>query len=142
MGAYGGAGNMYNPWGSAPAVTGASPTTTTPATTAPESTPTSGAAPTPAFNPFAAFGGAPGAPAGGVNPMASYWAQQMAAMGAGAGIGATPAQPTQPPEERFQVQLQQLNEMGFWDAAKNIRALLAAGGNVNGAIEMLFSGSI
>ncbi|KAF9300940.1 hypothetical protein BGZ91_009685, partial [Linnemannia elongata] len=72
-----------------------------------------------------------------------YWAQQMAAMGAGAGIGAAaPAQPQEPPEVRFQVQLQQLNEMGFWDAAKNIRALLAAGGNVHAAIEMLFSGNI
>ncbi|CAJ0650059.1 2596_t:CDS:2 [Entrophospora sp. SA101] len=35
----------------------------------------------------------------------------------------------QQPEERFQVQLQQLNDMGFWDAQKNIRALLASGGN-------------
>ncbi|KAG0235318.1 hypothetical protein B0O80DRAFT_437370 [Mortierella sp. GBAus27b] len=53
--------------------------------------------------------------------------------------GQTP-QP-QRPEERFEVQLKQLNDMGFWDAARNIRALLAAGGNVNGAIEILFSGS-
>ncbi|KAG0329991.1 hypothetical protein BGZ99_009435 [Dissophora globulifera] len=76
--------------------------------------------------------------------MAQYWAQQMAAMGGGAGFGgaAAPAQPQEPPEVRFQVQLQQLNDMGFWDAAKNIRALLAAGGNINGAIEMLFSDTV
>ncbi|KAI8361771.1 hypothetical protein BD560DRAFT_484122 [Blakeslea trispora] len=49
---------------------------------------------------------------------------------------------SRPPEERFQVQLQQLNEMGFWDAAKNMRALTATGGNVNAAIEMLFNGNI
>ncbi|CAI2166154.1 2732_t:CDS:2 [Funneliformis geosporum] len=53
-----------------------------------------------------------------------------------------PSTPQQPPEERFQTQLQQLNEMGFWDAQKNIRALLACGGNVNAAIEMLLSGTI
>ncbi|CAG8521853.1 1679_t:CDS:2 [Paraglomus brasilianum] len=43
------------------------------------------------------------------------------------------------PAERYQVQLQQLNEMGFWDAQRNIRALLACGGNVNAAIEYLLS---
>ncbi|KAF9370645.1 Ubiquilin-4, partial [Mortierella sp. AD011] len=138
MGAFGGApGNMYNPWGASttePATT--TPASTTPATTGATTTPTTTGT-TPAFNPFATLGGAPGT--GGVNPMAQYWAQQMAAMNAAGGFGgaATPAQPQEPPEVRFQVQLQQLNEMGFWDAAKNIRALLAAGGNVNAAIEML-----
>ncbi|CAJ0916660.1 18933_t:CDS:2 [Entrophospora sp. SA101] len=54
------------------------------------------------------------------------------------GLGVPPTTaPTIPPEERFQVQLQQLNDMGFWDAQKNIRALLASGGNVNAAIELL-----
>ncbi|PVU93838.1 hypothetical protein BB561_002995 [Smittium simulii] len=52
---------------------------------------------------------------------------------------AAPAVSSVPPEERFSVQLAQLNEMGFWDAPKNIRALLATGGNVNAAIEMLLS---
>jgi len=68
----------------------------------------------PPFNPFAAFG----------SPMLQ-----------------NAAAPTdnRPPEERFQVQLQQLNEMGLWDAAKNIRALQATNGDVNAAIEMLFS---
>ncbi|KAI7821967.1 hypothetical protein BC939DRAFT_454369 [Gamsiella multidivaricata] len=143
MGAFGGApGNMYNPWASPAPASTTTPTATTqssnPTSATATTTPTSGAAP--ASNPFAALGGAPGT---GVNPMAQYWAQQMAAMG-GAGFGGTaaPAQSQEPPEVRFQVQLQQLNEMGFYDAARNIRALLAAGGNVNGAIEMLFSGSI
>ncbi|KAF9993711.1 hypothetical protein BGZ65_010731 [Modicella reniformis] len=151
-GAYGGApGGLYNPWSStAPLTTPASTTTTTsnPSTNIATGTPpTSGTEPptsgiaAPPFNPFVGMGGAPGT--GGPNPMAQYWAQQMAAMsGTGFGAATTPAQPQEPPEVRFQVQLQQLNEMGFWDAAKNIRALLAAGGNVNGAIELLFSDNI
>jgi hypothetical protein len=43
----------------------------------------------------------------------------------------------EPPEVRFQNQLQQLTDMGFYDADANIRALLASGGNVNLAIERL-----
>lgn len=45
------------------------------------------------------------------------------------------------PEIRFQAQLSQLNDMGFFDADENIRALLATGGNVNAAIERLLNGS-
>ncbi|KAF9366048.1 hypothetical protein BGX34_006588 [Mortierella sp. NVP85] len=99
-------------------------------------------------NPFSAMGGAATGTTGGVagNPMASFWAQQMGAMRATtAGTEALHPSPSgqqqQGPEERFEVQLKQLNDMGFWDAAKNIRALQAAGGNVNSAIELLFSGS-
>lgn len=85
-------------------------------------------------NPFASFGNVPA-----VDPQLQ---QRMASLfGTGGGVPAAAAAPadTRSPEERFQVQLQQLNEMGFWDATKNIRALLATGGNVNAAIEMLFS---
>ncbi|KAI7907622.1 uncharacterized protein BX663DRAFT_425489 [Cokeromyces recurvatus] len=78
-------------------------------------------------NPFASFGNVP--------PIDPQLQQRMAAL-----FGSSPAPvDNRPPEERFQVQLQQLNEMGFWDAAKNIRALTATGGNVNAAIEMLFN---
>lgn len=52
------------------------------------------------------------------------------------GASAAPAN-QDPPEVRFQSQLAQLNDMGFWDAEANIRALLATGGNVNAAIELL-----
>lgn len=48
----------------------------------------------------------------------------------------------EPPEIRFQSQLAQLNEMGFYDADENIRVLTATGGNVNAAIERLLSGNI
>ncbi|KAL5514159.1 hypothetical protein ACEPAG_2247 [Sanghuangporus baumii] len=37
-------------------------------------------------------------------------------------------------------QLQQLQDMGFSDAAQNVRALLAIGGNVNAAIEYILGG--
>ena len=44
-----------------------------------------------------------------------------------------------PPEERFATQLVQLQEMGFFDAAENIRALTMTNGNVEAAVEWLFS---
>ncbi|CCL99058.1 uncharacterized protein FIBRA_01069 [Fibroporia radiculosa] len=58
------------------------------------------------------------------------------------GLGAAPAAPadTRAPEERFQVQLQQLQDMGFTNASQNVRALLATGGNVHSAIEYILSG--
>ena len=46
---------------------------------------------------------------------------------------------SEPPEVRFQNQLSQLNDMGFFDADENIRALLSTGGNVNAAIEKLLN---
>ena len=119
-------------------------------------------------NPFALFGGlsppagtgnVPGATTGpsdtnsapGIDPS---FMQQMLALGSfggpGAGglgsydpVGLTHTQPpsdTRPPEERFQVQLQQLQDMGFANASQNVRALLATGGNVHGAIEYILSG--
>jgi ubiquilin len=45
----------------------------------------------------------------------------------------------EPPEIRFQTQLSQLNDMGFFDADENIQALLSTGGNVNAAIEKLLN---
>lgn len=42
-----------------------------------------------------------------------------------------------PPEQRFQIQLEQLATMGFHDRAANIQALVASGGDVNAAIERL-----
>lgn len=57
--------------------------------------------------------------------------------GLGVPPAAAPASTQPPPEERFQVQLQQLQDMGFYDATSNVRALLATGGNVNAAVEYL-----
>ncbi|PPQ81614.1 hypothetical protein CVT25_013589 [Psilocybe cyanescens] len=163
----GGGGGFGSPFG-APPPSFPAPGTPNPnpnATPAnPSSTPTSPPSTTaPAANPFnlfAGLGGAPGAGAGGgafgdANPFGANPAlmQQMFGLGSPYGPGAgglggyggaatTPAAPadTRPPEERFQVQLQQLQDMGFTNAQQNVRALLATGGNVQGAIDYIFSG--
>lgn len=57
--------------------------------------------------------------------------------GAGA-FGAAPPD-NRPPEERYATQLRQLNEMGLHDFDKNVQALGRSGGDVNGALEWLFS---
>ncbi|KAH8115848.1 ubiquitin-domain-containing protein [Phellopilus nigrolimitatus] len=58
------------------------------------------------------------------------------------GLGAAPASPadTRSPEERFEVQLQQLRDMGFLETRQNVRALLATGGDVQGAVEYILGG--
>jgi len=101
------------------------------------------------------FGAAGGAGGGGTNPFGfdpALMQQFMGggaggfggygAPGAGGGFGGAPAVPTdtRPPEERFQVQLQQLQDMGFTNAAQNVRALLATGGRVDSAIEYILGG--
>jgi ubiquilin len=61
----------------------------------------------------------------------------------GGGLGSPAAQAdTRPPEEIYATQLGQLSAMGLWDSAKNIRALRSTGGNVEAAIELLFSGQL
>lgn len=60
--------------------------------------------------------------------------------GFGAPFGAPiPPQNLPPPRERFQTQLQQLQEMGFFDEQQNIQALSLRNGDVNFAIEWLLS---
>ncbi|KAK9820265.1 hypothetical protein WJX72_008285 [[Myrmecia] bisecta] len=54
------------------------------------------------------------------------------------GLGAAPA-PVADPEAAFATQLQQLQDMGFFDRASNIRALQATGGDVNAAVERLLT---
>ncbi|KIM77103.1 hypothetical protein PILCRDRAFT_825639 [Piloderma croceum F 1598] len=115
----------------------------------------------PAHAPFASmFGpvaGASGATTGGPGGAGGFdpaMMQQLFGMSAGAAGGGaanpfgaiggapTPAAPadTRSPEERFQVQLQQLNDMGFTNASQNVRALLATAGNVHSAIEYILGG--
>ncbi|KJE91625.1 ubiquitin family protein [Capsaspora owczarzaki ATCC 30864] len=57
----------------------------------------------------------------------------------GAPTGGATTTPAQPPAERFRVQLQQLQDMGFYDEETNIRALTLSQGNVNAAIERLLN---
>ena len=50
-----------------------------------------------------------------------------------------PAQPAddRPPEVRYEDQLRQLNDMGFYEFERNVQALRRSGGSVQGAIEYL-----
>ncbi|PPQ67902.1 hypothetical protein CVT24_003165 [Panaeolus cyanescens] len=149
--------------------TGSNPTSTDTASAGSNPTATSpGATTTPQPNPFSllaglsAFGAPPASGTGagtgtGTNPPPNPFGfdpammQQMLALGNPFGPGAgglggygggAPPQPadSRPPEERFQVQLQQLQDMGFTNASQNVRALLATGGNVQAAIDYIFSG--
>ncbi|KAI8342118.1 hypothetical protein BC941DRAFT_415412 [Chlamydoabsidia padenii] len=47
--------------------------------------------------------------------------------------------PVESPEIRFQAQLDQLEDMGFFEKQANIRALLATGGNIEAAVEYLLN---
>jgi ubiquilin len=104
----------------------------------------------PPFNPAllaALMGGAPpttppaaGAFGAGASPAGP--APDLGAMYNLFGAAAQPPPPadSRPPEERFQVQLQQLQDMGFTNASQNVRALLATAGNVHSAIEYILTG--
>jgi len=59
--------------------------------------------------------------------------------GAGAGAAANDAASQQPPEVRYSTQLAQLQDMGFYDSAQNIRALTISGGRVEAAVEWLLN---
>ena len=84
---------------------------------------------TPPANPFASLfpnGVPPVDPSalfGGANPF---------------GQASAPAD-NRPPEERYESQLRQLNDMGFFDFDRNIEALRRTGGSVQGAIEYLLN---
>ncbi|GAA5882011.1 hypothetical protein JCM3774_003242 [Rhodotorula dairenensis] len=108
----------------------------------------------PPFNPFAMLGGL-GAGAGGAGGQPQQqqqpdFAQAMAQMqqlfGSGGGMGGFAAGggggvrggQQQSPEERYAVELEQLSNMGFTNPTRNVRALLASGGFVEGAIQWLF----
>ncbi|KAI0728429.1 hypothetical protein C8Q72DRAFT_885417 [Fomitopsis betulina] len=96
---------------------------------------------------LAAMGGGAGAGAGaglgagggGTDPFGLGAFGGLGRLGAFGGAPAAPTD-TRPPEERFQVQLQQLQDMGFTNAQQNVRALLATGGNVHSAIEYILGG--
>ncbi|OMH81941.1 Ubiquitin domain-containing protein DSK2 [Zancudomyces culisetae] len=129
----------YNPWATpAQNTTTNTTTTTTPAATTPGAT----NANTPSGQTFtqtpeqqqamqqlyASMLGPPWGPLGS-NPFTPFTG--------GANQQQQPQQPQQPPEERYATQLQALTEMGFWDTEKNIRALVATGGNVHAAVDYL-----
>lgn len=116
----------------------------------------------PALNPFAAlFGAANSAQANAANRNPSNSASSngesvppnpfanpemwnlLGAMARGSNEAAqTRAADNRPPEEIYQTQLRQLNDMGFFDFDKNVKALRRSGGSVQGAIEELLNGSV
>ncbi|CAH1797187.1 unnamed protein product [Owenia fusiformis] len=73
-------------------------------------------------------------PAGGTNtdPMGNFMAQMINMMGRGQHLNTT-----QPPEQRFSSELEQLQNMGFVNREANIQALIATFGDVNAAIDRL-----
>lgn len=59
------------------------------------------------------------------------------------GAGAPPVQEdNRPPEERYEQQLRQLNDMGFFDFDRNVAALRRSGGSVQGALDALLNGDV
>lgn len=94
-------------------------------------------------NPFGGFGQTPSTGAGAgdagsqqANPFASLFGP-----GFGGGFGGPPPPAdNRPPEEVYESQLRQLNEMGFYEFDRNVSALRRSGGNVQGAIEYLLNG--
>ncbi|CCD27235.1 ubiquitin domain-containing protein DSK2 NDAI_0K00440 [Naumovozyma dairenensis CBS 421] len=62
--------------------------------------------------------------------------------GAGAPSTTPQQQDTRPPEERYETQLRQLNDMGFFDFDRNIAALRRTGGSVEAAVNALLNGDV
>lgn len=93
-------------------------------------------------NPFGQPPSNPGDSTGASNPSQ---ANPFAALfgpggGFGGGFGTPPPQDNRPPEEVYENQLRQLNEMGFYEFERNVTALRRSGGNVQAAIEFLLGG--
>lgn len=91
------------------------------------------------------MGGMPGAggagAAGGMPQMDPAMMQAMmggGAMGGMGGMGGAPAD-TRPPREKYATQLVQIKEMGFNDEDAILQILEQTGGNVQLALERLFS---
>jgi ubiquilin len=72
------------------------------------------------------------------DPAVNPYANLMNIFGGGMGNFGGPPD-NRPPEERYATQLGQLNQMGFHDFDRNIQALRRSGGDINGALEWLFS---
>ncbi|GAA5892876.1 hypothetical protein JCM5296_006030 [Sporobolomyces johnsonii] len=137
----GNAPNLFNPWASTPAAPSAGETGS--AAEGAQAGAGAGAGAAGGFNPF---GGAAG---GGQQPDMGQMLAQLQQMqqlfgGMGGGMGGfggggpVGGGPQVSPEERYATQLEQMQGMGFTDAARNVRALLAAGGSVEGAVAWLF----
>lgn len=76
----------------------------------------------------------PPSPTAGHNP--ALFSEFMARMISGM---ANTQDPSQPPEERYRAQLEQLTQMGFVNREANLQALIATFGDINAAVERLLS---
>ncbi|SCV01011.1 LAME_0G13454g1_1 [Lachancea meyersii CBS 8951] len=94
-------------------------------------------------NPFLSLLGGAGAGAGG-STLNFDPALLSSLLGGGFGNpAAAQAQPdTRPPEERYEQQLRQLNDMGFFEFDRNVAALRRSGGSVQGALDALLNGDV
>jgi len=124
----GAAGAAANPFANfqAPATTPAANTASTPAGTTPSSNTTAPQMPDMSAL-LSMLGGMPGMGMGAPGATGT------------AGAAANNAANQQPPEVRYSTQLAQLQDMGFYDSAQNIRALTISGGRVEAAVEWLLN---
>ncbi|SCW03297.1 LAFE_0G07338g1_1 [Lachancea fermentati] len=60
----------------------------------------------------------------------------------GSTSSAAQPQDNRPPEERYEQQLRQLNDMGFFEFDRNVAALRRSGGSVQGALDALLNGDV
>jgi len=90
---------------------------------------------------FGAMGGI-GGMGQGMGGMGGGMGQGMGGMGQGFNMPQQQQQggPQQSPEERFTIQLQQLQDMGFNNRQVNIQALTVTNGNVDAAVERILMG--
>lgn len=154
--------SMMNPNGAGDAESGAgafpAPGDTNTETPAGEDAPTGGA-PTggaaaaanpfaamfnPGANPFAAMmnGGQATGAAGGNQQMPPFDPSMLASLLGGGAAQQSVEQDNRPPEERYEQQLRQLNDMGFFDFDSNVAALRRSGGSVQGALDSLLNGGV
>lgn len=110
---------------------------------APGSNPTVGADEEPSAGSGDAAAAGSGA-AAAANPLASLFGNgappfDPSAFFGGAAPAASSPPDNRPPEERYESQLRQLNDMGFFDFDQNVAALRRSGGSVQGAIEHLLA---
>lgn len=84
------------------------------------------------------MGGMPGG-MGGMNPAMMQQMEQMFGGQGGQQPATTAPADDKPPKEKYSSELAQIKEMGFHDEEVVLQALVAANGNVNVALERLFS---
>ena len=96
----------------------------------------------PASNPFAAMMGNMNNQQGGAGVQPPAFDPTLLASLLGGQPPAPAQEDNRPPEERYEQQLRQLNDMGFFDFDRNVAALRRSGGSVQGALDALLNGDV